>query len=465
MPRRIASSEGDRAPVTPPVALRRALGLGQLTASGVGIIIGAGIYVLLGDATALTGAGVWLAFLVAGLLSALTALSYAELAAMFPEAGAEYDYTRRVAPPWLAFLVGWVMVAGLVGAAAAVSLGFGAYLRHFVDVPERLGALALLAVVVAVASAGVSRSAALTVALSLVQVAGLVLVVVIGVPHLGDHSLTAGLSGAGVISGAALVFFAFIGFDEVITLAEETRDPSQTVPRALLLALGVSTALYMAVAVAAVSILGAGALGRSERPLADAMSSALGSASSHVVAGIALIATANTTLLAITAASRLQYGMASSGALPARLHQLNAQAVPQRALGLAAVAAAVFVGVGDVALVASITDVAIYLVFLAVNVTVVLLRFRQPDRPRPFRMVPNVGRLPLAPIAAVLTVAMLLPGMSWGALGAGVALTLIGLAVHLSLRRPHGRVRRRPLTSEGGRPRSPTVRPGGAGRR
>jgi APA family basic amino acid/polyamine antiporter len=418
-----------------PVALRRALGLGQLTASGVGIIIGAGIYVLLGDATALTGPGVWLAFLLAGVLSALTALSYAELAAMYPEAGAEYDYTRRVAPHWLAFLVGWVMIAGLVAAAAAVSLGFGAYVRHFVDVPERLGAFALLAFVVAVASAGISRSVALTVALSAVQVAGLVLVVIIGVPHLGDHPLTTGLSGAGLISGAALVFFAFIGFDEVITLAEETRDPSRTVPRALLLALALSTALYMAVAVAAVSILGADALGRSERPLADAMGSALGAASSHVVAGIALIATANTTLLAITAASRLQYGMASSAALPAALHRLNRQAVPQRAVGLAAIGAAVLVGIGDIALLAAITNVAIYLVFVAVNITVVVLRFRQPDRERPFRMAPSIGRVPLAPVAAVLAVAMVLPGMSWNALVAGACLCVVGLGVFRALPR------------------------------
>src|SRR5680860_189062 len=134
-------------PADPAPGLARTLGFGQVTASGVGIIIGAGIYVLLGAATAEAGAGVWIAFLVAGILSALTALSYAELASMYPNAGAEYDYTRRVAPEWMAFIIGWVMILGLVIAAAAVSLGFASYLRYFFDVPQRLGAWLLLAVV------------------------------------------------------------------------------------------------------------------------------------------------------------------------------------------------------------------------------------------------------------------------------------------------------------------------------
>ena len=103
--------------------LRRELGLAQVTASGVGIIIGAGIYALLGAATVEAGASVWASFAVAGVLSALTALSYCELASMYPAAGAEFDYARRVAPAWVAFLVGWVMIVGLIVGAGAVSLG------------------------------------------------------------------------------------------------------------------------------------------------------------------------------------------------------------------------------------------------------------------------------------------------------------------------------------------------------
>ncbi|MBT5754600.1 MAG: amino acid permease [Acidimicrobiaceae bacterium] len=378
--------------------MKRTLGLGQITASGVGIIIGAGIYVLLGAATAEAGSAVWIAFLVAGLLSALTALSYSELASMFPNAGAEYDYTRRVAPKWLAFVVGWVMIAGLVVAAAAVALGFASYLRYFVDIPVRVGAWILLAVVTSVALTGIEQSARLTVTLSLIQVGGLIAIVAIGVPHVGDHDLTAGSSTAGVVTAAALVFFAFVGFDEVITLAEETTDPARTVPRALLLALGLSTVLYIGVAISAISVLGPKALGSSEQPLADVVGEAIGPVSAAVVAVVAvvaMVATTNTSLLAVTAASRLQYGMADTGALPALFGRLNGRRAPGVAIVVTAAVAAVFVILGDLALVASVTDFSVYVVFIAVNLTVILLRLWQPNGDDPSEFGARLARFRL----------------------------------------------------------------------
>jgi len=415
--------------------LRRELGLTQVTASGVGIIIGAGIYVLLSSATAQAGASVWLAFVVAGGLSALTALSYAELAAMFPAAGAEYEYTRRVAPAWVAFLVGWVMVAALIVASAAVSLGFGSYLRHFVNVPVRLGALGLLALVCTIALRGIRQSAVVTVVFSLVQVGGLVFVATIGLTHLGDHSLVAGISFNGVVGAAALVFFAFIGFDEVITLSDETRDPVRTVPRGLLLALGVSTLLYVLVAVSGVSVLGADVLSRAEQPLAAVMETAVGGLSTDLVAVIAIVATTNTTLLAITAASRLQYGMAGRGALPPVFSRVNARGVPWVGVGAAIAGGLVGIATGDLTLVASVTDFAVYVVFVAVNLTVVVLRFHQPRRRRPFRVPLSVGSVPVPTAAALIAVAVMLPGLDPAAIGLGAALVAIGLVVYIGLAR------------------------------
>jgi basic amino acid/polyamine antiporter, APA family len=201
--------------------LHRTLGLGEVTAGGVGIIIGAGIYVLIGAATAHAGEMVWLAFFLAAVLSALTGLSYAELASMYPSAAAEYEYTRQALPEWIAFVVGWVMVAGLVVAAATVSLGFARYAGYFFDIGIRPAALALLAGLAVLATIGIKQSVRVTVVLSAVQVGGLVIVIVIGAPHVGDVRLLTGPGVGGVLSGAALVFFAFIGFDEVITLAED----------------------------------------------------------------------------------------------------------------------------------------------------------------------------------------------------------------------------------------------------
>ena len=243
----------------------------------------------------------------------------------------------------------------------------------------------LLAAVTAIALAGIEQSARLTVVLSAVQVAGLLAIVAIGVPHLGDESLIGEASTSGVVTAAALVFFAFVGFDEVITLAEETTNPARTVPRALLAALGISTVLYVAVAIAGISVLGPTALGSFEQPLADVMGAAIGSRSADVVAVVAMLATTNTTLLAITASSRLQYGMADTGALPPIFGRISGRRAPWVAVLLAATVAAGFVSLGDLSLVASVTDFSVYLVFIAVNLTVILLRFWQPRRRRPVR--------------------------------------------------------------------------------
>jgi len=412
----------------PPVGLRRVLGLVEITAGGVGIIIGAGIYVLLGAATAHAGPLVWVAFLIAAVLSALTGLSYAELSSMFPSAAGEYEYTRQAWPDWVAFVVGWTMIMGLLVAAATVSLGFGRYAGHFLEVDPRAAALGLLVAVSVVATLGIKHSARLTVALSAVQVGGLVLVVAIGVPHIGDVDLFASPGPAGVLGAAALVFFAFIGFDEVITLAEETRDPTRTVPRALLLALGLSTLLYVTVAIASVSVLGAPALAASSRPLADVMAHVLGAGAATVVAAIALLTTTNTTLLALTAASRVIYGMAKAGALPSALARIDpTRGAPRRAVMAGLVVAAAFAALGDFTVIAAVTDFAVYVVFLSVNASVIMLRRTRPDLARPFAVRGVIGRVPLIPVLGLISVAVMLTQLEPLAIALGAALCVTGL--------------------------------------
>lgn len=412
-----------------PPSLRRVLGLLEVTAGGVGIIIGAGIYVLLGAATAEAGSLVWVAFLGAATLSALTGLSYAELSSMFPSAAGEYEYTRHALPEWLAFVVGWTMIVGLVVAAATVSIGFARYVGYFIDVDIRLGSIALLVIASAVAMVGIKESARLTVGLSAVQVGGLVFVAAIGLPHVGEVDLLSGPGLGGVLAGAALVFFAFIGFDEVITLAEETRDPRRTVPRALLLALALSTALYVTVAIAAVSVLGASALAASSRPLADVMAHVLGDRGATVVAAIAVLTTTNTTLLALTAASRVMYGMAKADAMPHSFAVVHPERqTPIRAILAVTGLAIMFAGFGEFKLIAAVTDFAVYVVFLAVNGTVIILRRTHPDAPRPFAVGGTVRGVPVLPILGLVSVALMMTQLDSLAIMAGSAACAVGLA-------------------------------------
>ena len=417
------------------IPLHRVLGLVEVTAGGVGIIIGAGIYVLLGAATAEAGSLVWIAFLLAAVLSLLTGLSYAELSSMFPSAAGEYEYTRHAMPEWLAFVVGWTMIVGLVVASATVSIGFARYVRYFVDVDVRLASLALLVFASAVSMLGIKQSARLTVGLSAVQVAGLVLLAAIGLPHVGDVDLFSGRGLGGVLSAAALVFFAFIGFDEVITLAEETRDPSRTVPRALLLALGLSTALYVAVAIGAVSVLGADALAASPRPLADVMAHVLGDRGATLVAAIAVLTTTNTTLLALTAASRVTYGMAKAGAMPQPFAIVHpGRQTPIRAIVAVGGIATAFAAVGDFAMVAAVTDFAVYVVFLAVNATVVILRRTHPELRRPFAVIGTIRGVPVLPVLGFASVTIMMTQLDPRAIGVGSAACTVGLTVGWLLR-------------------------------
>jgi APA family basic amino acid/polyamine antiporter len=442
-----------------PARLRRVLGPVEVTASGVGIIIGAGIYVLLGAATAEAGNAVWLSFLIAAGLCGLTGLSYAELASMFPSAGAEYDYTRRVFPARWAFLVGWTMTVGLMVAAAAIAVGFAHYLEYFVDVPLVAAAVALLAFDAAVALTGIGRSARLTLALSALQVAGLIFVIVIGASHVGDRSVLSDVNPSAVLGGAALVFFAFIGFDEVITLAEETRDPTRVIPRALFAALGISALLYMAVAITAVSVIGAPALAESNRPLADVMAHVLGGNAEGAVAAIALVTTTNTSLLALTAASRLTYGMADAGALPASARRVSRRTgAPTAGIVIAAVGAAAFALIGDLTFVASVTDFAVYAVFLAVNAAVIVLRRTAPDAARPFRIPGSIHGVPVIPIVGSIAALAMIPQLQARSLWLGAALLVSGLLAHAAL----SRIER----SSGGTvgPTSPAARAAPAGR-
>ena len=410
------------------IPLRRVLGLLEVTAGGVGIIIGAGIYVLLGAATTHAGSLVWMAFLGAALLSLLTGLSYAELSSMFPSAAGEYEYTRHALPEWLAFVIGWTMILGLVVAAATVSIGFARYVGYFIDVDVRVASLALLVIVAVVAMLGIKHSARLTVALSAVQVGGLVFVAAIGFPHVGDVDLFSGPGFGGVLAAAALVFFAFIGFDEVITLAEETRDPSRTVPRALLLALGLSTALYAAVAIAAVSVLGAGPLAASARPLADVMAHVLGDRGASLVAAIAVLTTTNTTLLALTAASRVTYGMAKAGAMPQLFGIVHpGRQTPVRAIVAVTGVAIAFASLGDFAMIAAVTDFAVYVVFLAVNATVIILRRTHPHLQRPFAVRGAVRGVPILPLLGFASVTLMMTQLDSRATAVGTAACAIGL--------------------------------------
>ena len=369
--------------------------------------------------------------LLSSVLCALTAFSYMELTSMFPRAGSEHEFARQVFPEWVSFTTGWGMAVALIVASAAVSLGFARYLTQFVNVNQNIAAIALLVFVCVVSISGMQNARWLVIVFSAIQVGGLLLVIVVGAHHIGDVNLMQGNGVSGVIAGASIIFFAYIGFDEVITLAEETHNPRRTIPRALILALGISTVIYVLVAIVAVSVLGPTLLATSEQPLTDVMREAIGGVSVNVIGVVALATTANTTLLATTAASRMIYSMSMSGSLPARWGQVHDKRSPRVATIAVAVGAIILSLLGGLNLLASSTNALIYALFLMVNLVVIILRIQRPDAPRPFTIPFSIARVPVIPCVGIVATLAMSRELELRPALVALALLSIGLALFL----------------------------------
>jgi len=333
-------------------------------------------------------------------------------------------------PRWVSGAVGTTMSLALVVGAATVALGFAKYLDVFYSVDARLAAFAIIVVCAALSALGVERAVWVVVLLGILEIGTLVVVSIIGVSSFDVEVLTSGPGFGGVVSAAALVFFAFIGFDEVITLAEETRDPTRTVPRALLLSLTIATVLYVSVSVSAVGVLGAEALAASSAPLADVFAVVAGDAAGKVVAVAALVSTSTTVLLLLTAASRMLYGMGVVGDVPSIFGRVHRRRTPGWALGAATSCAVILVIFRDLGVLAEATDGLVYAIFVVVNSVVIGLRFRQPDVPRPFRVRGSIGRFPVVPAVAIVVTIAVGSRLSRDAIVFAAALIAVAAAGH-----------------------------------
>ncbi len=413
--------------------LKRTLGLPGLTFFGVGMILGAGIYSVIGAAAAKTGESLWVAFIIGGLAALLTALSYAELAAMHPKAGAEFVYVREAFPRFkgLAAACGLTLVLATCATATTVALAFAGYLAELVEVPRMVIAFAVLTAATAVNVIGVRHSTIVTVIFTLIEVAGLALVIYLGATHEGFGRALLAAPDRGVLAGAALVFFAYLGFEEIANLAEEAKDPGKTLPRAIFISLGFTSMIYILVALAVVALAAPAALAATDSPLAYAVSRAWPRVA-PVLAGIALFATANTALATMLTGSRMLFGMARDGELPATV----ARVIPDRrtpwvaSLVVLAVAAALL-PFGTIAIVAGVSSFGALLGFLLVNVCLIVLRRRAPDRKRPFRVPLAVGFVPVPAalgVAACLALLVSFEPHVYAAGGIAVALAVLVVA-------------------------------------
>jgi basic amino acid/polyamine antiporter, APA family len=401
--------------------LRRALGLSGLTMYGVGIIIGAGIYSVIGAAAALAGEALWLSFVIAAGVAVLTGLSYAELATALPRAGAEYVYLQRAFPRqgWVAFAAGLLLAFAGAATAATVALAFGGYLAELISVPQVPAAAALILVATAVNIAGIQESSWLNIALTVLEVLGLVLVIGAGLSVSGFGSAILAAPPIGLLSATALIFFVYLGFEEIANLSEEAKDAARDIPRAILLSVGLTAGLYVLVALAAVALVPAEQLADSDAPLATAVAM-VSPVLADILGAIALFATANTVLVVLVAVSRMLMAMARGRDLPrAVANVLPGRRTPWVAAICLLLAAVALLPFGEVGTIASMSSLASLAAFASVNVALVVLRIREPAIRRPFRVPLSIARIPVLPVIGIIATGGLL--LQFDALAYGVA--------------------------------------------
>lgn len=392
--------------------LQRSLGLGSLTFYGVGVILGAGIYSILGEAAGVAGMALWWSFLLASLAAILTGLAYAELTSMFPQAGAEYVYLRVAWPnaTWLPATLGWVLVATGIATTATVSLAFAGYASRFLPFPPWAIAALLIVAAGALNVLGANEASWANIIFTLIEVAGLVALIIVGVRTPDFWHVFTTPPHPGVLGGAALIFFAYLGFEEIANLAEEARQPARDLPRAIFIAVAISTTLYILVAAASVTLLDPALLAASPSPLAEAMQAGR-PALAGALAGVALFATANTALITMMAASRLLFAMARGGDAPAMLSRtLARRRTPANALKLIVVGSLFCLPIGSVGVVGGVASLLALVTFAAVNAAIVRLRFTHPETLRPFRVPLTLRRVPMPAIFGFLVVVLLMAG-------------------------------------------------------
>jgi APA family basic amino acid/polyamine antiporter len=380
-------------PVEMPIALRRRLGLPLLVLYGVGITIGAGIYVLIGAVAGHAGAAAPWSFLLAAAVMAFTVASYVELSTRIPVSAGEAAYVKAAFHSrTLSILTGLLtLVIGIV-ASAAVTIGSAGYIRQFVDVPEMIIVAAVVIVLAGAATWGILESVLLASLFTLIEAGGLLLIVAAAVyEHVPIAISPPPLEPAawpGLFYGSLIAFFAFVGFEDLANVVEETKVPHRDLPRAMILTLLISTALYLCVAAIAISVVPAAALAASPAPLSLVFQAVAG-VSPATISAIAIVATLNTILAQMTMAARVIYGMARQGDLPrfaGRVHPQTATPIFATAIVAALVVAlALTVPLEPLA---ETTSLATLVVFALVNLSLLRLRHRRLHTPGPHVRVP-----------------------------------------------------------------------------
>ncbi|GAB3533776.1 APC family permease [Arthrobacter tecti] len=380
----------------------------------LGDVLGAGIYALVGVIAAEVGGAIWIPLIIALALALLTAGSYAELVTKYPKAGGAAVFAKRAyRPPFISFLVGFCMLAAGVTSAAGLALAFtGEYLSAFIAVPPTWAAAVFLILLALLNARGIKESVRSNVVMTVIEVSGLVLVIVVVALFLGQgggnpeqiSQFPADVNPAVAVLGASLIaYYSFVGFEVSANVAEEVRDPARVYPKALFGALATAGIVYLLIGLASAAALPAEDLAGSTAPLLDVVTATSFGIPPWLFSLIALVAVANGALLTMIMASRLTFGMAEEGLLPSVLGKvLPNRRTPWVAIIMTTAVAIALTLTGDLASLAETVVLLLLFVFISTNVAVLVLRKDRVDH-KHFRIPTVVPYLAVASCVLLLT--------------------------------------------------------------
>ena len=461
-----------------PNKLKRSLNVLDITAIGIGAIIGAGIFVLTGVAAALrAGPAIIISFIISGIACSLAALCYAEFASMLPISGSAYTYSYATLGELVAWIIGWDLILEYAVGSIAVAVGWGGYLVELlgaagIQVPVaisgsplavegaiiNLPAMTIVLLLTAMLLVGTKESARINLALVMVKLVVIIVVIVVGMSYIDSKNyepfMPFGITG--VFGGAAIVFFAYIGFDAASTTAEEAKNPQRDLPIGIISALVISTALYIAAAAVITGMVPYSQLNQSA-PFAYAFSQHQVVWATAIVSVGAIAGITSVLLVGLLAQPRIFFSLSRDGLLPPGISKVHPRfKTPYISTLITGIAVAICAGILPIGIAAELTNIGTLFAFFLVSVGIIVLRKSRPDLHRPFK-VPLVPWLPAIGAGFCLLLMFSLPAITWfrflGWLG-------IGLIIYANYGYHHSKVnkRREALTaSEAGNGESEVV--------
>jgi len=428
------------------MAFQKSVSFWQAVTYGVGVIVGTGIYTLIGIGAGISGNLLWLSFIIAGIIASLTALSYAKLSSLFAKESAESFYAQKAfKSKKISFLVGFLSLIVWVFSGATVAWGLAAYAKALTPIDPlfiTIGAIIFLSIINLL---GIQKSIFVNNILTFITLLGLIAIILFGLPYLGQTNLLEGIDGTNLIensfslsntlfSTASLIFFAFLGFEGLINISEETKNPKKNIPKAILLSLFLVTILYVLISMVAVSValpeeLYNAALSSSTHsgPLALVAEKVISQSAGILLTLIAFCAISSTLIVILNVASRILYGLSKQDLAPKIFEKLNSKTnTPWIAIFSITILTCLIALIGNIELLGSLCTMGIFLLFGIINISVIIIE----KEFNPFETKSLINKNNIAPILGTIFCFFMLFTQYWKTISIfGIDLPLIAILV------------------------------------